>query len=436
MKGRIQSSMGVILCITLLMSCAIFTGIIYNENLENMKETVQKEAKYISEGANLTGIEYIYDVIDYVGDTRITLVDHEGVVLLDTRENALIMENHADRVEIIGANCEGTGDAIRFSDTIGEQTYYYAVHLDNGDVLRASKTMDSVIGTVRDAIPLIAGMGIFIWIFAMILSAIETKKLIKPINALDVDNPLNNDIYDEIKPLLIRIDDSNKARQEVEDMRKEFSANVSHELKTPLTSISGYAELMKNGLVRSEDMGRFSEKIYSEAKRLIVLVEDIIKLSRLDEGRVEIEKEEVDLYFMLREICTRLSMQANERNIHIEISGQSVIVYGIKGVLDEMLYNLCENAIKYNKDNGRIDIWVGTTLEGAKVVVKDTGIGIPVDQQTRVFERFYRVDKSHSKETGGTGLGLSIVKHGAILHNAQILLESELDKGTKIQILF
>ncbi len=436
MKVRIQRSMGVILCITLLILCSIFTVILYRENLRIMKETVEKEAEYISEGANLSGEEYITDIVAYVGDTRITLVDKDGTVILDTDEDPAVMENHADREEIVSAYQTGEGESIRYSDTIGQQTYYYAILLNNGDVVRVSKTMDSVLGTMWGIFPLVFGVGILMWIFAMVLASQETKKLIDPINQLNVDNPMDNDIYEEIQPLLVRIDDSNKARQEVEDMRKEFSANVSHELKTPLTSISGYAELMENGMVRVDDMSRFAGKIHTEAQRLIVLVEDIIKLSRLDEGRVELEKEEVDLFFLVREICTRLSLQANKKNVHIEISGQTVKVQGIKQVLDEMLYNVCENAIKYNKPGGSINIWVGATLDGAKVVVKDTGIGIPEDQQSRVFERFYRVDKSHSKDTGGTGLGLSIVKHGAILHNAQILLESELNKGTKIQILF
>lgn len=436
MKVRIQRSMGVILCITLLILCSIFTVILYRENLKIMKATVEKEAEYISEGANISGEEYITDIMAYVGDTRVTLVDEDGTVILDTDEDPMVMENHANREEIVSAYESGTGESIRYSDTIGQQTYYYAILLDNDYVVRVSKTMDSVLGTMWGIFPLIFGVGILMWIFAMILAAQETKKLINPINELNVDSPLDNDIYEEIQPLLVRIDDSNKERKEVEDMRKEFSANVSHELKTPLTSISGYAELMENGMVRVEDMGRFAGKIHTEAQRLIVLVEDIIKLSRLDEDRVEIEKEEVDLFFLVREICSRLSLQAHKKNIRIEISGQSVKVRGIKQVLDEMIYNVCENAIKYNKTGGSINIWVGATLDGVKVVVKDTGIGIPEEQQNRVFERFYRVDKSHSKETGGTGLGLSIVKHGAILHNAQILLESELDKGTKIQILF
>lgn len=228
----------------------------------------------------------------------------------------------------------------------------------------------------------------------------------------------------------------NRAEEEIAKMRKEFSANVSHELKTPLTSISGYAEIMKSGMVNQEDMIVFSERIYKEASRMIALVDDIIKLSKLDEDSVEIEHEDVDLYEISCDIVERLTMSAKKRDVNVELTGAPVIVFGVRQVLDEMIFNLCENAIKYNVPKGKVRLWVGTTEEGVKIIVEDTGIGIPKDQQERVFERFYRVDKSHSRETGGTGLGLSIVKHGAMLHHAQIKVESEIGKGTKMEVVF
>ena len=219
-------------------------------------------------------------------------------------------------------------------------------------------------------------------------------------------------------------------------MRKEFSANVSHELKTPLTSISGYAEIMKNGMVRPQDMSAFSERIYKEARRLITLVEDIIKLSKLDEESVEIEKTEVDLFELCREIVSRLAPQAAGKKVRLAVTGEPVKYFGIRQILDEMIYNICENAIKYNVEGGYVDVWAGNTLEGPKVAVTDTGIGIPKEHQERIFERFYRVDKSHSKETGGTGLGLSIVKHGALLHGAHVTVSSTEGKGTRMEIKF
>ena len=311
-----------------------------------------------------------------------------------------------------------------------------ALRLDDGTILRVARSMDSVLRTALEVLPgmtIIAGIMLA---FALALSRWQVRRLIRPINELKLDDPLENEIYEEITPLLRRIDEQNKEKDAIANMRKEFSANVSHELKTPLTSISGYAEIMKNGMVRPEDMKKFSERIYNEASRLITLVEDIIKLSKLDEGEIEVEKEDVDLYEMTREIVSRLAPQAQARKVRVEVTGESVIYHGIRQVLDEMIYNICENAIKYNKEGGSLSVWVGSTLKGKKVIVTDTGIGIPKDQQERIFERFYRVDKSHSKETGGTGLGLSIVKHGAMIHDAQIHVESEVGKGTKMEITF
>ena len=271
---------------------------------------------------------------------------------------------------------------------------------------------------------------------AWLLSKWQIERLIRPINTLDLENPLEQEMYPELQPLLERIEQSNKEKEAVAAMRREFSANVSHELKTPLTSISGYAEIMKDGLVRPEDMQHFSEKIYQEASRLITLVEDIIKLSRLDEGRVELEKEEVDLYELSREIISRLAPQAAKNQVRLELTGESVKYTGIRQILDEMIYNITENAIKYNNPGGRVSVWAGSTLRGKKVVVTDNGIGIPEDQIDRIFERFYRVDKSHSKERGGTGLGLSIVKHGVMLHHGEVHVESKLGEGTRIELVF
>ena len=314
--------------------------------------------------------------------------------------------------------------------------FYYAVKLENGDVLRVSKTVDTAFRTAMKVFPAMGLIALIMLAFAGILVKWQVTRLIRPINRLDLENPLENDVYEELTPLLQSIDKQNKEKDAVANMRKEFSANVSHELKTPLTSISGYAEIMKSGLVKPEDMKGFAERIYNEARRLITLVEDIIKLSKLDEGNVQLEKEEVDLYKLTREILTRLSPQAAKRKVHVEVTGEPVEYVGIRQILDEMIYNICENAIKYNKEGGKLTVWVGNTLQGKKVCVTDTGIGIPENETDRIFERFYRVDKSHSKETGGTGLGLSIVKHGAMLHGVKIHVDSKLGEGTKIELIF
>ena len=314
--------------------------------------------------------------------------------------------------------------------------FYYAVKLENGDILRVSKTVDTALRTAMKVFPAMGLITLIMLAFAGILVKWQITRLIRPINRLDLENPLENDVYEELTPLLQSIDKQNKEKDAVANMRKEFSANVSHELKTPLTSISGYAEIMKSGLVKPEDMKGFAERIYNEARRLITLVEDIIKLSKLDEGNVQLEKEKVDLYKLTREILTRLSPQAAKRKVHVEVTGEPVEYVGIRQILDEMIYNICENAIKYNKEGGKLIVWVGNTLQGKKVCVTDTGIGIPENETDRIFERFYRVDKSHSKETGGTGLGLSIVKHGAMLHGAKIHVDSKLGEGTKIELIF
>ena len=363
-------------------------------------------------------------------------ISTEGKVLYDSGNDAETLENHSKRPEVKEALASGTGEDVRVSGTVGKEMYYYAILLQDGSVLRVAKTMDNLGAMARDTLPVIGVLAVVMMIFAWILGRWQTERLIRPINELDIEHPLENVVYEELRPLLTAMDRRNKEKAAVEDMRKEFSANVSHELKTPLTSISGYAEIMKNGLVRPEDIPNFSERIYKEAKRLITLIEDIIKLSKLDEGSVEIEKEEVDLYELSREIISRLSMQASMKHVHVSLSGEPVTYVGIRQILDEMIYNICENAIKYNVEGGSVSVWVGSTLNGPKVQVNDTGIGIPKEHQERIFERFYRVDKSHSKERGGTGLGLSIVKHGALLHNAKVSVESDTGKGTRMEILF
>ena len=322
------------------------------------------------------------------------------------------------------------------SSTVQKELYYYALRLDDGSVLRVSKTMDSLIWTALNVFPVMLILSVAGIVLAVVLARWQTKKLMDPVIHLDLEHPLENVIYEEMTPFLEAMDVQNKEKEAVSNMRKEFSANVSHELKTPLTSISGYAEIMMNGLVRPEDIQGFSERIYKEARRLITLVEDIIKLSKLDDESVELEKEDVDLYNLTREIVSRLSPQSNQKKIHVSVSGEPVIFNGIKQILDEMIYNITENAIKYNNDGGYVDVWVGNTLNGPKVSVEDNGIGIPKEHQERIFERFYRVDKSHSKERGGTGLGLSIVKHGAIIHGAKVNVDSAPGRGTKIEIQF
>ena len=436
MRKRIQRSMMLILAVTLVLFYAIMSVILYNRNLNLLKSEVKQEAEYIRTAVNISGPSYLDQMSQADERTRITQIDENGDVLYDSSSEEIDMENHGAREEIKEALASGTGESERVSDTLGRELYYYAVLLDDGTVLRVAKSMDNLAMTALNVLPVMGVLAVIMIGFALMLAKWQTKKLIKPINELNLENPLENTIYEELTPLLVAMDKQNKEKEAVSNMRKEFSANVSHELKTPLTSISGYAEIMKNGMVRPADIPVFSERIYKEARRLITLVEDIIKLSKLDEESVELEKEEVDLYDLTMEIVSRLSPQASQKHIRMEVTGEQVNCFGIRQILDEMVYNVCENAIKYNNEGGRVSVWVGATLDGPKISVSDTGIGIPKEHQERIFERFYRVDKSHSKERGGTGLGLSIVKHGALLHGAKVSVDSAPGKGTRIEMLF
>lgn len=401
-----------------------------------MKKEVKQEAIYISSALNLSETAYIQVIDDCRKTSRITIIGKDGTVRYDSVEDVKKMKNHKHRTEIISAFKNGVGETTRMSNTLGKRTFYYALRLADGSVVRISKTIGSVMDTIVTLLPVMGIIAAFMLLFAVLLARWQTTRLIRPINEIDLEHPFANTVYEELAPLLKGIDVQNKEKDKVAQMRKEFSANVSHELKTPLTSISGYAEIMKNGMVKPEDVPAFSERIFNEASRLISLIGDIIKLSKLDENSQDIEKKEVDLYELTREICSRLAPQAEKKQVHIEVSGESVIYEGIPQILDEMIYNICENAIKYNYEQGTVNIWAGRTLQGIKIIISDTGIGIPLEHQERIFERFYRVDKSHSKETGGTGLGLSIVKHGALLHGATIKVTSKEKEGTKIELIF
>ena len=436
MRQKMQHSMVFVLTATLVIAYIFLTGIMYRQTVPTVEEEIHREADYISKAVQISGTEYLNQMDEVRANTRITWISAEGTVLYDSTEDEHTFENHKNRPEVKKAFAKGEGEDIRKSDTIGEEMCYYAEKMPDGTVLRVSRTMNSAMKSAFHILPFMIFLALIMIVTAWLLSKWQIERLIRPINTLDLENPLEQEMYPELQPLLERIEQSNKEKEAVAAMRREFSANVSHELKTPLTSISGYAEIMKGGLVRPEDMQHFSEKIYQEASRLITLVEDIIKLSRLDEGRVELEKEEVDLYELSREIISRLAPQAAKNRVRLELTGESVKYTGIRQILDEMIYNITENAIKYNNPGGKVSVWAGNTLQGKKVVVTDDGIGIPEDQIDRIFERFYRVDKSHSKERGGTGLGLSIVKHGVILHHGGVHVESKLGEGTRIELVF
>ena len=436
MRKRIQKNMFMVVGITLLAAYAITTFFVYGRIRSLSEESIERVARYTAEAVNIAGESYLRELDDVEPATRITLIETDGTVCYDSGEDDYTLENHLNRPEVQEALRSGIGKDLRRSHTLGEELYYCAVRLEDGRVIRVSMEAGTITRTALELLPVIAGTAVFVLILAYLIARKQAASLVKPINEIQLNQPLENDVYEELHPLLVRIDETNRAKDAVAEMRKEFSANVSHELKTPLTSISGYAEIMRDGLVSGDRVSDFANRIYKEAQRMLSLIDDIIQLSRLDEGELEQEEEVVDLFDLSHEIVGRLGAKAHECEVRVELIGESCKVRGVRRLLDEMVYNLTENAIKYNHKGGRVTIWVGKLMNTPEIFVTDNGIGIAKDQQERIFERFYRVDKSRSKETGGTGLGLSIVKHSAELCGARIKVHSELGKGTRMEVIF
>lgn len=546
MRKRVFGSIFLTSLVTLLLTTGLLMLAVHAGLTNDMRRRLVTESSYLS------AVDNIREELEKFGAVyadRLTLVAQDGTVLYDNRTNASEMENHAVRPEIAAAEQNGTGEDNRLSETFAKQTFYYAVRLKNGDVLRISATADSVFGALSNASPWIVLIILLALLVAALLAGWLTGLFLKPIEALDLHEPMKGEAYDELSPLLHRMDkqnhkiqaqmdelqrrqaefdditarmdeglvlfsgkgmilfanhaaralfphdsaegsyltlcrdanyiqvveqalDGNGAhgklerngriyeltassveensawhaavllivditeRERAEQQRQEFTANVSHELKTPLTSIMGYAEIIAGGIAKPEDIAPFAGKIRTEAQRLLALIEDIIHLSRLDEGGETVAFEPVELSALCDTVRGRLQSKAAGKGITLRIEGEPAAVSGQRRTLEQMIFNLTDNAINYNKPQGSVTLTTGTESGRPFVRVADTGIGIaPADQQ-RVFERFYRVDKSHSKMTGGTGLGLSIVKHGAALHHAEVELKSALGEGTCITLWF
>lgn len=443
MKQRIMNHVGILAAFSILITFFAASIVMYQKYNSYMRQDVKNESRYLEYVLENMGEEYLTREVGNITTSRITLFQKDGTVLFDSEKDADFMENHKNRPEIKAAIKHGEGEMIRISETLSQQTFYYAVQLKDGKILRVAMTTDSVLTTLLSSFTLMGILLIMILCLAFVVVERQTKRLIEPINKLDLEHPLEHVEYEELRPLLNRVDEQNRqiAKQveelkQAEEVRREFSANVSHELKTPLMSISGYAEIMKNGMVRQQDVPEFAGRIYDEASRLTSLVKDIIEISKLDEKSGELPFEQVDIYELMEDICQNLMLHAKKRNVTISTEGCGAEVYGVRHILYEMMYNLVDNAIQYNRESGYVK--VSLTKEGKAICfcVEDNGIGIAKEEQERIFERFYRVDKSHSRKTGGTGLGLSIVKHGAVLHHAEIKLDSEPGQGTRIQILF
>ena len=549
MTKKIFKSNILVAAAVLIFGIACVMAILYQHFGKEINGELKKEASYLSYGVEQDGIDYLKQINEK--DDRITYIAEDGTVLYDNMADAEAMENHSERKEVQEALKTGSGYAERTSETLSQKTIYYALRLPDHSVLRVSSTQFSVFVLLMELIPPIIGILIVMLIIAVIVSAHMANKIVEPINNLDLEHPEDNQVYDEVGPLLSKIYKQNRqiknqleaARRnqeefgiitenmqegllvidsytmilsgnssvwnmfqlkeakigdsvyslnrnedfrmlieqvlkgqhgsvllhlgneaiqmianpvtrehkvvgavlllmnetekvEREQLRREFSANVSHELKTPLTSISGFAEIIQDGLVRAEDIKKFAGRIYDEAQRLITLVEDTIKVSQLDEGENPYEWEQLDAYTVVKDVCGRLKDIAAKKNVHLYIDGDKTMLCTVRPILDEIIYNLCDNGIKYNRDDGTVSIHLREMGENVEIRVKDNGIGIPGEDQNRVFERFYRVDKSHSKEIGGTGLGLSIVKHGVTFLGGTLKMISEIGKGTEITMTF
>lgn len=549
MTKRIFRSVCIVAVVVLFASLALVMGVLYDYFSGSQENQLKTQTDLAAQGIEHEGSSY-FNGLDSE-ELRITWIDKNGKVLFDNKTDASSMENHLEREEVRQAVENGYGKSSRYSETLTEKSLYSAKKLSDGSVLRLSVSQYSVLTLFLGMLRPVLIIALLAVVLALLLAYRLSKNIVTPLNKLNLDSPLSNKVYEELSPLLKRMDAqqrqlkhqseelkrkreefetatenmsegliilnekgvilsinraaakmlglsedsvgkdifsektsvnlkeptqialSGKNKEEVfalrdgncqllanpvstdgkvtgaallvldvtekeraEQMRREFTANVSHELKTPLQTISGYAELLANGMVADKDKTAFSEKIYAEAQRMIRLIEDIIKLSNLDEVAAELTRETVDLYATAENTVRSLLPAAKKANVTLSLNGENAEIYGIPQLLTAVVYNLCDNAIKYNKDGGTVFVSVKNNAENIVLSVRDTGIGIPKEQQERIFERFYRVDKSHSKEVGGTGLGLSIVKHAAKLHDAKITLESEVGKGTGITVIF
>ena len=444
MSKRIFLNMFIISSVVIALTTILTVVIVYKSFSNQNIAALKGELTATSSGVELNGVAFLKSLSV---KHRITLVDSSGKVLFDNRNDINSLGNHNDREEIREARENGTGYSERYSDTLSRKTINVTKLLNNGDVLRLSKDMSTVWSTLMDTIfPMICVM-VFAILIAAYMAGRVSKAVTTPINQIDLNEPDREKIYDEIEPLIDKIikqnnqidkqiEQLNMEHEKQDNLRRDFTANVSHELKTPLTSISGFAEIIQNGMVKEEDITRFAGKIHSETQRLIILVGDIIKLSQLDGKDIAVKMEPIDLYETSQAVMGHLEAAAEKRNIKMFLSGKHLVITGAEQIIEEMIFNLIDNAIKYNKTGGKIYVNILKNDDGINLSVEDTGIGIKDEDIGRIFERFYRADKSHSKEIGGTGLGLSIVKHGANFHNAKVFVKSKYKEGTKITILF
>lgn len=419
-------------------TAVLILSVFYSYSDKQLKEQLRVVETVVEAELNESGdTAFITSNID--PNIRITLISPSGKVIADNIEDASILDNHANREEIIEAKKNGEATVTRNSDTQKEKVYYFAKQLDDGNILRVSSQATNIGNFFKDYIVYILICILAVIIAAVFVSFAITKSIIKPIRRLgqNLDDVDKFKFDDELQPLVNALLQQKRKQKMLDKQKKQFTANVSHELKTPLTSIAGYAELIETGMAKEEDIKPFAGVIRKQALRLVSLSEDIIQLSQLEESDDEnMSFESVDLYDIANKCVEALNINALNKNVTLSLSGEQCYIRGKAQLVEEMVYNLLDNAIRYNKENGTVTVTVTPLSKGASVSVKDTGIGIPAKYQDRIFERFFRVDKSRSKATGGTGLGLAIVKHITQLHGADLKLESEEGKGTQIIVTF
>lgn len=445
MRGKIFRSIWLALSSVLTLSFILITALLYSHFTNEQLEQLRSETRLVAQSLALDGTHY-FDTLG-AADFRITWITADGTIIYDNEADTSVMENHLEREEIRDALREGYGESSRYSSTLFERQLYTAQRLPDGTVLRLSITQATIWNLLLHFLLPMAGILVTALLISLFLAYSLSRRIVEPLNTLDLDHPMKNadhTAYTEILPLLRRLDDQHRQlasdREELEktsQIRQEFTANASHELKTPLHVISGYAELLESGMVATEEARRlFAGKIRAESQRMSKLVGDIIDLSRLDSGGIGMPRELTDLYRIALNAVEALQIEAESAEVVVTVKGGQTILFGVPLVLYSIVYNLCSNAINYSNKDGRVLVTVRDLPGKAVLSVSDEGIGIPAKDLDRIFERFYRVDKSHSKEVGGTGLGLSIVKHAAEIHNAEIQVKSELGKGSVFTVTF
>lgn len=437
MKKKINLQFLIMSVTAIILTLVISTLVSYEVLKDEVMEDLHTYARVLVETGAFSDMDHIsYDAKE--DGLRVTVIAEDGSVEYDSNANASGMDNHEKRPEIEAAIESGEGSTIRRSSTLERSMFYYAVRLDNGNVLRVAKESDNVLSIMSSTFPLLLGLAAVLFAVGALFSHLLTKSIVAPVEQManDMDHLESIRVYKELRPFITTIQKQHEDIRKNADMRQEFTANVSHELKTPLTSISGYSELIESGMATDEDVVRFAGEIHQNANRLLTLINDIIRLSELDVSTQEVVYEQLDLYAMAEKCVDMLQVNAENHDVTLQLSGKSAYVNANREMMNELLYNLCDNAIRYNKKGGRVDVSVEETDTEVILSVKDTGIGISKEHQERIFERFYRVDRSRSKLTGGTGLGLAIVKHIVAQHHANLELESEKDAGTQIRVRF